>query len=146
MLGSGGLARPVIAQVIYVDAVNDVLEAALAAHLFQSREQLVLAVEAAVGIVLRIIRVGELAGLDVFVGDAKLRGERFGIALVRFRNGGGIGRDRQRSGAHRAVRRPRQIGRIRAAGKSHQHAAHAPQVFEEPLFFFPQARRTREFN
>jgi hypothetical protein len=140
------LARAVIAEVVHVHAVNDVVEGALAPHLFQPREQLVLAVETAVGIVPRVIRVLEFAGFDVLVSDAELRDERLGIAFVRFRNGSGIGRDRQRSGTHRAVCRPRQVGRIRAAGKSYQHAAHVPQDFEEPLFFIPQARRIGKFH
>ena len=120
--------------------------AALAAHLLQAREQLVLAVEAAVGIVAHVVGIVEFEGLDVLVGDAELAHEGFGIALVRFRHGGRIGGDGERAVAQHAVRGPRQVGRIGAAGKGHQHAAHAAQDGEETLFFFPQARRIGEFH
>jgi hypothetical protein len=50
----------------------------------EAREQLVLAVEAAIRIVAHVLRVIELVRLDVFVNDSEARHEGFRIALVRF--------------------------------------------------------------
>ena len=76
VLQCGVLARTVVAQVVHVHAVDDVLVAALAAHTSQAREQLVLAVEAAVRIVLHVIGIVELVRLDVLVRDAEALARR----------------------------------------------------------------------
>ena len=128
VLQRGVLARTVVAEVVHVDAVDDVLVAALAAHLFQAREQLVLAVEAAVGTIAHVIGIVELLGRDVLVDDAEAFHEGLGIALVRFRKRSGIRRDGHCIGAQRAVRRPRQIGGVGAAGEGHDHAAHGRKI------------------
>ena len=99
--------------------------AALAADFFQAREQLVLAVEAAVRVVAARSRDYRTRGSRCT--RARCRScahERLGVALVRFGKRGRIGRDGDRVVAQRAVRRPGQIGRIRAAGEGHDHAAH----------------------
>ena len=92
----GVLARTVIAQVVLVDAVDDVRDASRRADFFQPREQLVLAVEAAVGIIGDVVRIFELVCLDVLVANIRFAGELLGIALVRLRNRGRIGGDRDR--------------------------------------------------
>ena len=71
VIPGGALARTVIAQVVQVHAVDDVLVAAIAAHFLQAGEQFVLAMETAVGIVAGVIRVIELARLNVLVDDAE---------------------------------------------------------------------------
>ena len=128
MLGGGALSRTVVAQVVHIHAVDDVLEAALTPHRFQAREQFVLAVEAAVGTVAHVVRVFELARLDILVDDAEACHEGLRIALVRFRQRGGVRGDGHGVGAQRAVRRPRQIGGIGAAREGHNHAAHGGEV------------------
>src|ERR1700676_2514725 len=106
---SGALSWPVIAEIVYIHAVDNVLNASLTAHDVQFGEQLVLAVEAAVRIVLHIIGIIELMRLDVLVPKSTLAGERFGIALVRLGNRGGVRGDRDGIVAESAVRRPGQI-------------------------------------
>ena len=89
----GALAGTVVAQVVHVHAVNDVAVAALAADFVEAREELVLAVEAAVGRVAEVVGVVEFVGLDVLVRDSELRDEGFGVALVRFGKGSRVGGD-----------------------------------------------------
>src|SRR6202790_5779989 len=87
---SGALSWPVIAEIVYIHAVDNVLNASLTAHDVQFGEQLVLAVEAAVRIVLHVIGIIELVRLDVLVPESTLAGERFGIAFVRLGMCGGV--------------------------------------------------------
>ena len=141
VLLGGVLAGTIIAQIVRVHPVDDVLVTARAAHLLQTREQLVLAVEAAVGIVAGVIGIVELGGPDVLVHDAESLDERLGVALVGFGKRGRVGGDGDGVGTEHAVGGPGQVGRIGAARESHNHAAHAPQIGEELLLFFEQARR-----
>ena len=118
--------------------------AALAADRFQAREQFVLAVEAAVGTVAHVVGIFEFAGLDILVDDAEACHEGLRIALVRFRKRGGVRGDRHGIGAQGAVRRPRQIGRIGAAGEGHNHAAHGGEVGQQlALFLFNPAAKCK---
>ena len=110
--------------------------AALAAHLFQAREQLVLAVEAAVGIVAHVVGVVELVRLDVLVGDAEAATKASASRLC------DSGREAESAVMARAfapstlVRGPGQVGRIGAAGEGHDHAAHGAQRFAKSLRSF----------
>ena len=67
------LTRPIIAQIVDIHAVDHVRDAPLASHLVEPGEQFVLAVEAAVGTVLDVVRIVELARLDVFVPESHSR-------------------------------------------------------------------------
>lgn len=78
----GTLAGPVVAQVVDVHSVHDVIDAAFPRQGIEMREELILAKETAVGIVLDVIRVLEFPSLDVFVPEAALACERLRIALV----------------------------------------------------------------
>ena len=84
------LPGTIIAQIVLVHAVNDVRDAPFRADLLQNGEQLVFAMEAAIGIVLHVVRILKLVRLDILVPDSKLAGEGLGVKLVRFRNGSRI--------------------------------------------------------
>src|SRR5215472_167161 len=141
MLLRGGLAGAIIAEVILVHAIDDVLVAALAADFAKTREELVFAVEAAVGVVAQVIGIVELAALDVFVHDAELLHEGFEIALVGFGQRRRIGGDGEGAGAQHAMRGPRQIGRVGATGESYDHAAQRSQEREQLALLLLQAGR-----
>jgi hypothetical protein len=64
-----------IAQVVDIHAVDDVADGALMAELFEAGEELVLAMETAVGVVADVIGIVEFVGVDEFVHDAEARGE-----------------------------------------------------------------------
>ena len=131
VLPRGILAGAVVAQVVGIYTVDDVGDAALAADFFQAREQFVLAVEAAVGVVLQVIGIFEFARLDIFVRDSELPHESLGIALVRLRDGGRIRGYGQSVGAERLVRSPRQIGGIRPSGIGHHYPVQPAQHGEQ---------------
>ena len=129
----GVLAGPVIAQVVHIHAVGDMLDAALARHDFQAREEFVLAMETAVRIVLYVVRIIELARLDVFVAETAFARESLGVALVRFGDGSGIRGNGQRILAQHAMRGPCQIRRIGAAGVRDDDAPHRLQNREQSV-------------
>src|ERR1017187_3631189 len=133
MLGRGALTRTVVAQIVHVDSVDDVLVAALAAHGFQAGEEFVLAVEAAVGTVLRVSGIVEFVRLHVLMHDAEALHESFGIALVRFRKRGGVRGDSHGVPSEGAIGRPRQIGGVGAAGEGHDYAAHGGEIGQQLL-------------
>ena len=85
-------------------------------------EQLILAVEAAVRVVLHVVWILELTGWDELVAEAALARELRGIPLVRFGNRCRIRSDRQRVLAQSQMRCPGQISRVGAAGIGHHHA------------------------
>src|ERR1022692_1619581 len=133
MLGRGALTRTVVAQIVHVDSVDDVLVAALAAHGFQAGEEFVLAVEAAVGTVLRVSGIVEFVRLHVLMHDAEALHESFGVALVRFRKRGGVRGDSHGVPSEGAIGRPRQIGGVGAAGEGHDYAAHGGEIGQQLL-------------
>ena len=133
MLFGGVLAGAIVAQIVDIHAIGDVLDAAFARHHFQARKQLVLAMEAAVGIVLDVVGIIELARRDIFVTEAPLASERLGILLVRFGNGCRIRGDGQCVFAEDAVRGPSQIRRIGAARICDDHAPHRLQNREKSV-------------
>src|ERR1051326_9622229 len=92
----GALPGPVIAQIVHVDAVDHVRDSPLPRHLMELRKQLVFAMEAAVAVVLYILRIFELARGDDFVTDTPVSSELLGSALVRRGERCRIGGDRQR--------------------------------------------------
>ncbi len=100
----GTLARTVIAQIVFVHAIDDVRIAAFSRERLQPNEQLILAVKAAVFIVLDVIGIFEFVSIDVLVPEPAFASEGFGIALMRGRDGGRISRDGDRVSPVRAVR------------------------------------------
>lgn len=94
VVGFGGaLAGTPVAEIVDVDAIDNIRDAAFLAHLIQAGEEFVFAVEAAVFIVFDVFGVIEFEGFDVFVADVEVAGELFGVAFVGFGDGGGIGGD-----------------------------------------------------
>ena len=146
VLLGGILARAIVAQVVQIHAVDDVFVAALAAHLRQAREQFVLAVEAAVRVVADVVGIVEFVGLDVLVRDAEALDEGLGIALVRLGQRCRIGGHGDGVRSQHAIRRPRQVGRIGAAGERHDHAAHGSQIREQAGFLLFHQRRIGEID
>ena len=102
--------------------------------------------EAAVGIVADVIGIVELVRLDVLVGNAEALDERFGVALVRFGNGGGIGGDREGVRAEHLVRGPGQVGGIGAAGECDDHALQGTEIREELLLLLLKAHRIGDID
>src|SRR5512147_2572668 len=90
--------------------------------------------KAAVGIVGNVIGIVELPRRDVFVEDAVLAREGFGIALVGFGKRRRVGRNRNRFAAQNAVGGPGQVRRVGAARIGNDHAAHLLQRGEELAF------------
>ena len=121
------LAGPIVAQVVAIHTVNHVRNAPLPRDLVEAREQLVLAVEAAVGIVGDVVGIIELVRFNVFVTDAVVAGKLFRVALVGLRKRRRIRGNRDGVIAQRLLRRPGKIGGIRAAGIGDDHAAHVPE-------------------
>ena len=116
------LSGTVISQVVLVDAIDHRRIPIRAAEFGEPREQLVLAVEAAIGVVADVIRILEFVRLDVLMPDSELPDKRFRIPFVRFGNRRRVGRDGQRVVAQGLRGGPRQISRIRTARKGHDHA------------------------
>jgi hypothetical protein len=74
VLLGGVLSGAEIAQVVDIHPVDDVADGALAAELFEAREELVLAMETAVRVVADVIGIVEFVGIDELVNDAEARG------------------------------------------------------------------------
>ena len=90
----GGLApRPVIAAVVRIGAVEDGRDAPLAREPGQLREQLLLAVVAAVRLVGAILGVLHLAGDDELVVEGEVAGQALGDGAVPGRVAGAVGGD-----------------------------------------------------
>ena len=84
---SGGiLSRTVVAQIVHVHAISDVRNPALPADFFQTIEQFVLAVEAAVCVVFEIVGILELVRRDQLVPYSEQPRELDRIPLMRRRD------------------------------------------------------------
>ena len=117
MLGGGLLSGAELGcagrLVVEVHPVGEVGEAEPQACRFHLGKQLVLAVEAALGVVADVIGLVELSGLQDVGGNAVLRGEGQSGGKFLARQRGGIGDDRQHTAAERLVR---SIGKVRGIG------------------------------
>ena len=87
------------------------------------REELVFAVEAAVGVVALVIGIFELVGLEDLRGDVVRGGEGEGGGEFGPGEGGGIGDDRSHLFAEHLVGRVGEIGGVGAAGVGDEDAA-----------------------
>ena len=74
--------------------------------LFQDREQLVLAMKAAHGVVAGVVGIFQLAGFDDFDRDPVFTGESERVFEVSTSEAGGIGNDGEHAAGERLVRRP----------------------------------------
>jgi len=115
--------------------------AALTGELFQAGEQLVLAVEAAVGFIFHVIRVLELGGGDELVPETAGLGVSGGVALVGLRDGRGIGGNGDGVLPQRLAGGPGQERRIGSAGIGHQDLAEFAEKAEQLLLLRVEARR-----
>src|SRR5208337_832878 len=95
MLSRSLLAGPEIALVVGINAVSDHVEAALRAEPLHYREQLVLAIEAARGVVLAVLCALHLSSLNNGERDSLLFGERRRVLHLRARQAGRVGENRQ---------------------------------------------------
>ena len=131
------LPGPQIAVVVQVPAVRNLREPQFHPRRLHLGEQLVLAVEAAVAIVARVLRVVQLARLQNVYRDPVLGGkvERRGKLSARQR--WRIGNHRQHPLAQRAVRLISQKSRVRAAGVRHHQRIQRPQSPAQLIEFFP---------
>ena len=109
------LAGSIVSKIVFIYSVDDVLVAMRARVGFKLREQLVLAVEATVLVIFDVVRIVKFICRDVFVLESGFARKRLGIALMRFRNRSGIGRDRDGGVPQRAIGSPRKIGGIGSA-------------------------------
>src|SRR6266699_7018087 len=83
MLFRSALAGTVVAKIVDIHTVYNVRDAPLPGDFIETREQFILAVEAAVGTIGCVLGIIELAGGYVFVTDAVLAGERLSVEFVR---------------------------------------------------------------
>src|SRR5262249_23711387 len=120
-----------IAQVVQVDAVHDMFEAALASYLLQACEQFILAVKTAVRIVAHVVGIVELVSLDVLVRNAETFDKCLSVPLVRGGKRSRIGGHGDGICAQYAVGGPRQIGGIRTTGEGNDHAAQRAETGEK---------------
>ena len=82
VLRGGLLAGAVVARVVGVEAVDDVRDPTRGALALEDGEELVLAVEAAGGVVARVVFARELSGSDSDERDGLRSGEGDGLAQV----------------------------------------------------------------
>src|ERR1700710_1420693 len=123
MLCRGLLAGAEFAAVVEVHAVGYVGEAGCGAGLFHLGEELVFAVEAAVGVVALVVGAFELVGLEDLRGDVVLGGEGEGGGEFGAGEGGGVGDDGLHFFAEGLVRGVGEVGGVGAAGVGDQDAA-----------------------
>ncbi len=91
MLLGGALAGPEVARIVGIHSVGDVGEAELRAERSHDGEQLIFAVEAAVGVVALVFGAIEFAGCDDAQGHAEGRGEGLRLLEIAAREAGRIG-------------------------------------------------------
>ena len=133
-------ARPVVAQVVHDGAVDDRHAAVLAGHRVEPGEELVLAEEAAVGGIGRVLGSLELLRLHDHVGKAEMRGEAAGLAQL----GGGIGLGirggQQRAVPERVPGRAREQGGVHPAREGDHHPLHLPEEADQPRVLVREGR------
>ena len=109
----GPLPGAVIAQVILINAVNNVRDPPRAAKLLQHREQFILAMEAAIRPVFCVIRDFRILGRHILMANSELLRKSLSVTLVRFRNRCRIGGNGDCIVAQRLFRGPCQDRRNR---------------------------------
>jgi hypothetical protein len=127
----GALAGTPVAEIVDVDAVDNIRDPAFLAHFIQAGEEFVFAVEAAIFVVLYVFGVIEFEGFDVFVADVEVAGELFGVAFVGLGDGGGIGSDGDGVFTDGLDGGPGKVGGICATGIGDDDVAHFLEDGEE---------------
>ena len=131
----GALTGAVVAEVIDIDAIDDVLNATIGSNFVHDAKEFIFAVKAAIGIVGDVLGILEFAGGNHFMKDSVGFGEIDGITLVGFRDRGGICCDGDGVVTERFFGSPSQIGRIGTTGISDQDALHVTKDRDEVLLF-----------
>ena len=109
------LAGTEVSTVVEVHAVGDVSEAALGAEVLHLGEELVFAVEAALGVVALVVGVFELGGLEDVGGDGVLGCEGEGGGEFGAGEGWGVGDDGEHFVAEGLVGGVSEVGGVGAA-------------------------------
>ena len=122
-----GLAGAEVALVVEVHSVGDGFESASRAEILHHREEFVLAVEAAGGIVADVLRAVEFAGRNNFKRNALLASEGDSVGELEAGEAGRVGDDRQQAVAEGLVSGPGQECGVSAAGVGDQSAAERAQ-------------------
>ena len=135
---SGLLAGAEVTAVVEVHAVGNVRETSLLATGFHAGEELVFAVETALGVVALVVGVVEFGGEKGFGGDAVLGGEGEGGGELGAGEGRGVCDDREHARAQREVRGVREESRIRAAGVGDEERVERAERLVQQGGFFRQ--------
>lgn len=135
----GALSGAIVAEVVFIHAINDVLKPALGGNSLEHGKELVFTVEAAVRVVPDVIGVFEFVRFDVLVADSELLDEGFGVAFMGFGDGGGIGRDGESVVSEGGFGRPGEPGGIGAARVSDDDAIERAKQIEQ-LFLSGEQR------
>jgi hypothetical protein len=117
------LAGAELGAVVEVHAVGDVGEVTGDSGLLHLLEELVFAVEAAVGVVALVVGVFELVGAENLDGDVVIGDEGEGSGEFGAREGGGVGDDGLHVVAEGLVGGVGEVGGVGAAGVGDQDAA-----------------------
>src|ERR1700679_2063864 len=133
MLCRGLLARAVVAGVVGVEAIDDVRDAAGGALAFEHSKELVLAVEAAGGIVAGVVFVGEFPGGDGDKRNGLRGGEGDGLTQMTARERGRVRNDGKHAAAEDGVGSVREICGVDAAGVGDDDASELTQAAMERL-------------
>jgi hypothetical protein len=131
MLCRGMLAGAVVAGVVGVEAIDDVRDAAGGALAFEHGEELVLAVEAAGGIVAGVVFVGQFPGGDGDQRNGLRGGEGDGLAQMTARERGRVRDDGEHAVAKDGVGSVRKIGGVDATGVGDDDASELTQAAME---------------
>ena len=124
------LPGPVVPRVVGIHPVGDVREPQPVGQLLQNQKKLILAMEAAIGVVARVFRPVEFFGRNHFERHAQRLRKRARLLHVAPRQRRRIGQHRQHAVAQNAMHRGRQKCRVHAARVGHHHAAqfHEPRL------------------
>ncbi len=141
VLRGGLLAGAVVAGVVGVEAVDDVRDAAGGALALEDGEELVLAVEAAGGVVAGVVLAGELGGGDGDERNGLRGGEGYGLAEMAAGERGRVRDDGEHAAAEDGVSGMREIGGVDAAGVGDDDALEFLETAMERFAFRRQIRR-----
>ncbi len=128
----GGDIRGAVVEVHAEGKVGEVSGGAEALH---DGEELVLAVEAALGVVALVVRVREFVSVEDFGRDVVIRGEPEGGDEFGAGERGGVGDDGEHARAERLVRGPGEIRGVGAAGVGDEDRAEVLERKVEKLAF-----------
>ena len=127
MLLGGALAGTIIPCIVGIHAIGNVAETQFRAQRFHRREEFVLAVKAAVGVVALVLGPVQFFGLHYMQRHAQRARKGAGLIQIAAGQAGRVGQHCEHPVAQHTMRRGRQKCRVHAAGVSHHQAAEFPQ-------------------